>query len=115
MSTLGAREVPLPDHVDVYSLSGEVEAGDRTALQAILDEVDSKVNTLEALSEHLLDEDGPESEVLQEVYARLDELDVQTAPRVGCTSRVSSRERTRERNRERERVCVCACGCMQEG
>jgi len=81
MATLAAREVPLPDHVDVYSLSGEVEASDRTALQAILDEVDTKVATLEALAEHLLDAEGPESEVLQEVYARLDEFDVQTAPR----------------------------------
>ena len=34
LKALGARDVPIPDHIDVYLLDKEIAASDMTALQA---------------------------------------------------------------------------------
>lgn len=41
LSALGAREVPIPDHVDIFHLSEEMPASDKTPLQCVM-EVDEE-------------------------------------------------------------------------
>lgn len=77
---LGERQVPIPEHIDIFYLTGEVEATDHSALQAVLANLESEVARLEKEAEALsATEEGAESERLMEIYDRLEELDPKTA------------------------------------
>ena len=41
LAALGEREVPIPDHVDIFHLSEEMPASDKTPLQCVM-EVDEE-------------------------------------------------------------------------
>eukprot|EP01125_Pyxidicula_operculata_P021212 TRINITY_DN8090_c0_g1_i1.p1 TRINITY_DN8090_c0_g1~~TRINITY_DN8090_c0_g1_i1.p1 ORF type:complete len:594 (-),score=174.81 TRINITY_DN8090_c0_g1_i1:326-2107(-) len=80
LRVLGERQVPIPNHIDIFYLSGEVVASELTALEAVLQNIDAEVKRLEAEAEELVaTEEGAESERLAEIYERLDELDANTA------------------------------------
>ncbi|CAM8910175.1 unnamed protein product [Rhodiola kirilowii] len=57
LTAIGRRELPIPDHMDIYHLTREIEASDMSALEA---------------------DDGG-GEALERVYERLDALDASTA------------------------------------
>jgi ATP-binding cassette, subfamily F, member 2 len=68
------RDIPIPEHVDIFHLSREIPATDKTALQAVL-EVDEELHRLEHEAEELAHYDDMESqERLQDIYERLDDL-----------------------------------------
>ena len=70
LSVLGNREVPIQDHIDIYYLSREIAASDKTALQAVM-EADAERIKLEKLAEELVHlEDDESQEYLMEVYDR---------------------------------------------
>lgn len=74
LSVIGRREVPIQDSVDIYHLTREIPANEKTALQAVLD-VDQERQRLEKLAEELVQYDDEESqEQLLDVYDRLDEI-----------------------------------------
>jgi ATP-binding cassette subfamily F protein 2 len=75
LECLAAREVPIPEQIDIYHLSEEVIPSERTAIQAVIDEVAKEVKRLEAQEERILTEEGPESDNLQDLYERLDRLE----------------------------------------
>ncbi|GMR42215.1 hypothetical protein PMAYCL1PPCAC_12410 [Pristionchus mayeri] len=73
------RELPLPDHVDMYMVSREMPASNMTALQAVVD-VDSERKALDKKAEELATCDDEESqEKLMDIYERLDEMDADKA------------------------------------
>jgi len=76
LAALAAREVAIPDHIDVYYLSRECEASDKTALEQVMN-VDEERIRLEAESEELAMMDTtPEIEQrLHDVLERLDHMD----------------------------------------
>ena len=79
MAVLGNREVPIQSHIDIYYLSREMPASEKSALQAVM-EADEERLKLEQLAEELVHLDDDESqEYLLEVYERLDELGADTA------------------------------------
>mmetsp|Transcript_88948 Transcript_88948/g.133361 ORF Transcript_88948/g.133361 Transcript_88948/m.133361 type:complete len:626 (-) Transcript_88948:122-1999(-) len=78
LTTLASRELPIPDHVDIFHLDEEAEPSDRTALEAVVDVVQSKVEMLEALSESLMETAGADAEILTDIYDRIDRLDPAT-------------------------------------
>ena len=69
LSCLAKREVPIPDHLDLYHLSGEAEPSDRTAVQAVVDHVEAEIQALEKRQEEILEND-PEDERLEAIYER---------------------------------------------
>jgi ABC-type multidrug transport system ATPase subunit len=80
LECLAAREVPIPSHIDIFLLTAEMEASDKTALECVM-EVDTEVARLEAEAESLMHAD-PSDEVndrLTALYERLDELDASLA------------------------------------
>lgn len=62
LSALGRREVPIPDHIDIFHLTREMPASDKTALQCVM-EVDEERIQLEKLAEELAhcEDDGKQS------------------------------------------------------
>jgi len=79
LACLGNREVPIQDHIDIYYLSREIPASEKTALEAVM-EADEERIKLEALAEVLaLETDDASQEYLMQVYERLDDLGADTA------------------------------------
>lgn len=73
------REMPIPDHIDMYLLSREQVASDETALKAVCN-VDQEKIKLEALAEELAGNPSDEAqEQLMDIYERLDEMDADQA------------------------------------
>ncbi|XP_073407804.1 ATP-binding cassette sub-family F member 2 [Dendrobates tinctorius] len=77
LSAVGNREVPIPEHIDIYHLTREMPPSDKTALQCVM-EVDQERTMLEKEAERLAHEDA-ECEKLLELYERLEELDAAKA------------------------------------
>lgn len=79
LKALGARELPIPGHIDIFHLDREMEASDMSALEAVMS-VDSERELLEKEVEELMQQEGPEVEArLEDVYERLEALDSDTA------------------------------------
>ncbi|GFH24819.1 ATP-binding cassette, sub-family F, member 2, partial [Haematococcus lacustris] len=78
LQCLANREVPIPDHMDLYHLRTEAEPSDRTALEAVIDHVRQEMERLQKLEEHIMETVGPEDERLEALYERLEELDPTT-------------------------------------
>lgn len=87
MKVIAARSFPIPDGIDIFHLSEEIEASDMTAKEAVMS-VDKERQELEREAEELNDfiaaEEGSEEaemaiERLTQVYERLEELDSSTA------------------------------------
>lgn len=80
LSALGNREVPIPEHVDIFHLRREQPASDKTALQCVM-EVDELRTKLEAEAEDLATRADDEmiNERLMDIYEHLEELDASTA------------------------------------
>uniref|UniRef100_A0A6Q2YHK2 ATP-binding cassette sub-family F member 2 n=1 Tax=Esox lucius TaxID=8010 RepID=A0A6Q2YHK2_ESOLU len=77
LSAIGHREIPIPEHIDIYHLTREMAPSDKTALQCVM-EVDEERIHLEKEAERLASEDS-ECEKLMELYERLEELDADKA------------------------------------
>merc|ERR1719365_499504 len=79
LAVLGNREVPIQDHIDIYYLAREIPASEKTALEAVM-EADEERIQLERLAEELATaEDDESQEYLMSVYERLDDLGADTA------------------------------------
>uniref|UniRef100_A0A7S0UP19 ABC transporter domain-containing protein n=1 Tax=Polytomella parva TaxID=51329 RepID=A0A7S0UP19_9CHLO len=78
LQCIAKREVPVPEHLDIYHLDQEAEPTDRTALQAVIDHIQEELAKLQELEEQIMTESGPEDERLEALYERMDELDPST-------------------------------------
>src|SRR5579862_8280461 len=78
LATLAAREVPIPDHIDVYLLKEEAEPSDLNALDYILAEAKKKVDALESEIEKISMDPDMDEVQLQNLYDRLEEMDPNT-------------------------------------
>uniref|UniRef100_A0A8C3G2G6 ATP-binding cassette, sub-family F (GCN20), member 2b n=1 Tax=Cyclopterus lumpus TaxID=8103 RepID=A0A8C3G2G6_CYCLU len=77
LSAIGHREIPIPEHIDIYHLTREMSPSEKTALHCVM-EVDEQRIMLEKEAERLAHEDS-ECEKLMELYERLEELDADKA------------------------------------
>lgn len=78
LKCLAAREVPIPGHFDIYLLAHEAPPSDLSALDYVVESAKAEVARLDAMIEKILVEEGPESEILQDLYDRQDALDPST-------------------------------------
>ncbi|XP_017893076.1 ATP-binding cassette sub-family F member 2 [Ceratina calcarata] len=79
LAVLGNREVPIPDQIDIFHLTREMPASNKTALECVM-EVDEERVRLEKLAEELVEcaeEDAQEQ--LMDVYERLEDMSADTA------------------------------------
>eukprot|EP00667_Euglena_gracilis_P004103 EG_transcript_4118 len=79
LAAIAAREIPIPEHIDIWHLHEEAAPSDRSALDAVVDTVRDEFIRLEKLIEQLL-EDDPEgnAELVDACQEKLDRLDPST-------------------------------------
>ncbi|XP_039959261.1 ATP-binding cassette sub-family F member 2 [Bactrocera neohumeralis] len=79
LAVLGNREVPIPEHIDIFHLTREIPASTKTALQCVM-EVDEERIKLEKLAEELAmsDEDDAQEQLI-DIYERLDDMSADQA------------------------------------
>jgi len=80
MEALSNKELPIPDHFDIFHLTNEIAPSDKTALECVM-EVDDERHKLEAEADALAHrtEDHLAHDRLMDIYERLDELEAGTA------------------------------------
>lgn len=80
MEALSHRELPIPEHFDIFHLTNEIAPSDKTALECVM-EVDDERHRLEVEAESLAHrtEDHMAHDRLMDIYERLDELEAGTA------------------------------------
>ena len=78
LNAIALREIPIPDHVDLYHLHAEAEPTDRTAVEAVVDHVTEEIARLEAAQDLIIETSGAEDERLEVISDRLAELDPDT-------------------------------------
>ncbi|XP_065366454.1 ATP-binding cassette sub-family F member 2 [Calliphora vicina] len=79
LAVLGNREVPIPDHMDIFYLTREIPASSKSALQCVM-EVDEERIKLEKLAEELaMSEEDSDQDQLIDIYERLDDMSADLA------------------------------------
>lgn len=78
LKVLAERQVPIPEYIDIHLLAEEAQPSEESALDYVINSAKDEVAKIEAKTDDILTEEGPESEVLQDLYDRLDELDPST-------------------------------------
>lgn len=74
LCTIGRREIPIQEQIDVYHLTREIPPLDKSALEAVLDVEQERIK-LEKLAEQLADREDEESQdQLMDIYERLDDM-----------------------------------------
>lgn len=78
LETIGSRDIPIPQHIDIFHLKNEMEASDKTALECVM-EVDEERMRLEAEAAELTKLGDEGSDRLMDVFERLEDLDADKA------------------------------------
>ena len=68
LKAIDKREYPFPDHVDIYLLNEGAPATDMGALEWVIKEAEKEVQRLDDLAEKVLEDEGPESPALLDIY-----------------------------------------------
>lgn len=78
LKAIAAREYPIPEHIDIYLLNEGAPPSDLGALEWVLREAENEMKRLDELAERMLEEEGPESPVLMDLYDHMDKMDPST-------------------------------------
>ncbi|KAF8472112.1 P-loop containing nucleoside triphosphate hydrolase protein [Kalaharituber pfeilii] len=82
LKSIAKREFPIPEHIDIYLLNEPADPTDLGALDWVVKEAQNELKRLESLAEEMLEKEGAESPVLEDLYERIDAMDPSTfAPR----------------------------------
>lgn len=78
LKAIDKREFPFPDHIDIYLLNEGAPLTNLGALEWVVKQAEGELARLEKLAEEILEKDGPDSPVLEEIYERMDGMDPST-------------------------------------
>jgi len=78
LKAIDKREFPFPEHVDIYLLNHGAPPTELGALEWVVREAENELARLEKLAEDILEKDGPESPLLDELYERQESMDPST-------------------------------------
>ena len=68
LKAIDKREYPIPDQVDIYLLNEGAPPSDLGALEWVVKEAENEMARLDKLAEDILERDGPESPILEDLY-----------------------------------------------
>ncbi|KAJ5241417.1 uncharacterized protein N7469_003008 [Penicillium citrinum] len=75
LKSIATREFPIPEHIDIYLVPPPTEFG---ALEWVVREAQSQLDNMEKRAEEILEQEGPESPILEDLYDRMDKMDPST-------------------------------------
>ncbi|QLL33043.1 hypothetical protein HG536_0D05640 [Torulaspora globosa] len=78
LKALATREYPIPEAIDIYLLDEPAEPSEFSALEYVVREAEHELKRLEDLVEKIIIEEGPESELLEPLYEKMDSMDPDT-------------------------------------
>ena len=68
LRSIAAREFPIPEHIDVYLLNEGAPPSELGALEWVVKEAQNSLENMEKQAEEVLERDGPESPILDDLY-----------------------------------------------
>ena len=68
LKAIDKREFPFPEHVDIYLLNEGAPKTDLGALEWVVKEAENEMARLERQSEEILENNGPEDPLLEDLY-----------------------------------------------
>lgn len=68
LKAIDKREYPFPEHTDIYLLNEGAPKTDQGALEWVIKQAEAELQRLESEAERILEEQGPEDPVLQDIY-----------------------------------------------
>jgi ATP-binding cassette, subfamily F, member 2 len=68
LKAIDKREFPFPEHIDIYLLNEGAPPSDFGALDWVVKQAENELQRLEKMSEDILEQDGPESVALLDLY-----------------------------------------------
>lgn len=68
LKAIANREYPIPDHVDIYLLNEGAPPSDLGALEWVVREAENEMERLDKEAERILEDEGPESPLLMDLY-----------------------------------------------
>ncbi|KAK9235624.1 P-loop containing nucleoside triphosphate hydrolase protein [Lipomyces kononenkoae] len=78
LRAIAAREYPIPEQIDIYLLNEPAEPTNYSALEYVVREAEHELKRLEQMAEDILEKEGPESTILEELYERIESMDPTT-------------------------------------
>ncbi|EGD87742.1 ABC transporter ATP-binding protein ARB1 [Trichophyton rubrum D6] len=78
LKAISKREFPIPEHIDIYLLNEGAPPSELGALDWVVTEAQNELDRLEKLAEEVLENEGPDSPVLEDIYERMDGMDPST-------------------------------------
>ncbi|KAK6330599.1 ABC transporter ATP-binding protein arb1 [Orbilia javanica] len=78
LKSIAKREYPVPEHIDIYLLNEPADPTTFGALEYVVREAENEMKRLDALAEEILEKDGPESPILEDLYERMEQMDPAT-------------------------------------
>lgn len=68
LKSIANREYPIPEHVDIYLLNEGAPPSDLGALDWVVREAENQLAGMEKKAEEILEQEGPESPILDDLY-----------------------------------------------
>jgi ATP-binding cassette subfamily F protein 2 len=68
LKAIDAREFPIPEQIDIYLLNEGAPPSELGALEWVVREAENEMDRLDKLAEEILERDGPENPVLEDLY-----------------------------------------------
>jgi ATP-binding cassette, subfamily F, member 2 len=78
LQSIAERDIPIPDHIDIYLVRGEAEPSDTNAIDYIVNSAKAKVTRLEQRIEELSVAEDVDELALDAAYEELEEMDPNT-------------------------------------
>jgi len=76
LAAIAAREIDIPDHIDIWHLDKEADPTDKTAIVSVVEIVQQEYSRLEELSLKLMEEDPEEnSDLVSTIGDKLDKME----------------------------------------
>lgn len=78
LKAIDKREFPFPEHIDIYLLNEGAPPSNFGALEWVVKQAEEEMQRMEKLAEDILERDGPDSPLLEDLYERMEEMDPST-------------------------------------
>ncbi|VEU20047.1 DEKNAAC100557 [Brettanomyces naardenensis] len=78
LKAIASREYPIPEAIDIYLLDEPAEPTEYSALEYVVREGQAELERMEKEVEDIIVNEGPDSDLLEPLYERLDDMDAAT-------------------------------------